>query len=135
MAHHQRCLHCHNHLYCRDCGAAIEIEAAHPGAVGERHEWVAFDPTRRNAWATQRGRILQVMKDHHPFKFLLAREMSGMIGISANQTCTRVGELAAQGLVRRTGKERLTDTNTPADEWKLTDEGLWLFRRVIPRQP
>jgi hypothetical protein len=135
MAHHLRCPHCDLHLYCRDCGKAIDADAHISGAVGERHEWVAFDPTRRNAWATQRGRILQVMKNHHPWKFLLAREMSVMIGISANQTCTRVGELAAQGLVRRTGKERPTDTNTPADEWRLTDEGLWLFRRTIPRQP
>lgn len=106
-----------------------------PGAVGERHAWVAFDPGRRNVWNTQRGRILTVMKNHHPIKFLVAREMADLIGVSPNQTCTRVGELASQGLVRRTGKVRKTDTNTPADEWRLTDEGLWLFRRTIPRQP
>jgi ADP-ribose pyrophosphatase YjhB (NUDIX family) len=74
---------------------------------------VAFDPARRNAWKSERGRILLVMRRHHP-NALLAREIWTLIGGhgSPNQTCTRLGELLAQGLVERTGIERLTETGT-----------------------
>jgi hypothetical protein len=133
VAYHLRCPHCAHDLYCRDCDEPIDAEAHIPGQVGTRHVKVPFDPTRRNAWNRERGRILTVMKAYHPWKFLVARELCTLAqGSTPNQTCTRLGELHAQGLVERTGTRRLTETDTPADEWRLTSEGLRLFRRVIP---
>ena len=134
MPYHLKCPKCTHPLYCRDCGEPIDAEASFPGAVGGRHQSVAFDPDRRNAWKTERGRILLVLRGLHPHTFPLAREIAEKLGSeSPNQICTRLGELCAQGLVERTGRERLTSTGTPADEWKLTAEGLRLWRRYVPR--
>jgi len=101
----------------------VNVEDDIPGAVGERHGAVPFDPRRRASWKTERGMILMLMSNH-PRIHYLAREMAEILGRNPNQTCTRVGELAAQNLIERTGRERLTSTGTPADEWQLTDVGI-----------
>lgn len=131
MAHHIHCAHCAALLYCKACGQPADADAAMPGAVGKRHKTAAFDPHRKDAWLAERGRILLAMYDADcRGEFLLARELWSLTskGGSPNQTCTRLGELAAQGLVRRTGRERDTTTGSPADEWMLTDPGRAIVR-------
>lgn len=134
MSYHLRCPHCTVLLYCRSCDEAIDSDASIPGAVGKRHTAVPFDPDRRRAWERERGRILLAMADAHPHKFLLARELWALTSNrgSPNQTCTRLGELASQGLVRRTGVERETETGAPADEWMLTGMGLTMVSHKVP---
>lgn len=147
MSYQLACPKCIARLECAACGEPINDDSLVPGQVGRRHTLVPFDPQRRNAWNTQRGRILKILSHYHP-QPLLAREMSKYVGVSPNQTCTRVGELCALGLVMRNGQERPTETNTPADEWVLTPNGMRLCgittalptppplkrKRVIPRQ-
>jgi hypothetical protein len=148
MSYQLDCPKCFANLHCASCGEPINDDSAFPGQVGRRHPLVAFDPRRRNAWNTQRGRILKILSHYHP-QPLLAREMSKHVGVSPNQTCTRVGELCALGLVMRTGHERPTETNTPADEWVLTPNGMQICgvtvsppppplvrtKRIVRRQP
>lgn len=109
-------------MYCLDCAEPFNAEDAIPGQVGARHPAVAFDPDRRNAWKTQRGLM---MLDLDLYPGALCREIwqRGGWNCGPNQICTRMGELAAQGLVERTGRERFTETDTPADEWTLTVAG------------
>ena len=76
---------------------------------------------------------MRVMYDALP-DLLLAREISDKIGISHNQVNTRLGELRTMGLTCWPGSWRHTVTNSPAFENQLTDQGLRLFRRTIPRQ-
>jgi hypothetical protein len=133
MAYHLRCPKCTQHLYCSHCGEPIDADAHIPGQVGKRHTFTPFNPAKRSSWAAERGRILKALKANHPTP-MVAREIWALTHLngSSNQTCTRLGELNAEGLAMRSGGQHLTETNTPADEWVLTPAGLHLFRRILP---
>ena len=133
MTYHLRCGHCDERLYCEHCGEPVEADDPIPGQVGSRHSAVVFDPTRRKAWDTQRGRILLDLYSHEP---ALCREIWPRIGISSsNQVCTRMGELGALGLTQRTGVERPTETGTPADEWVLSRQGREMVESANGNRP
>lgn len=129
MAHHIRCAHCEERLFCRNCGHAVDAPDHIPGAVGKRHTMTPFDPTRRGIWARERGRILLIMRDAYPFESLNSGEIAKADGKEdANQTCIRLGELCAQGLVKRTGMRSESPKGALADQWELTAAGLAMFR-------
>lgn len=128
MGYHQRCSHCGVKLHCDSCGAPVD-DGLQPGQVGQHHQMVPFDPQKRKAWETQRGRILILMHQARP-NLLLAREIADKIGISPNQVNTRLGELKTMGLTFWPGSKRHTETGSPAFENQLTRAGLRLFHRI-----
>lgn len=122
--YHQRCEHCHERLFCRDCGTAVDtFSLRNPGQVGKVYPAMAFNPDNERSWNTQKGRILQVMAGTHP-RGWLAREMGYEIGTTHNQANTRLGELRTAGLVMWNGIERQTETHNLAHEFTLTQSGL-----------
>jgi predicted ArsR family transcriptional regulator len=72
------------------------------------------------SFGSRREQILALLREHGPLALF---EIASMMGLGDHQLSGRLGAMGDEGLIRRTGKQRLKpSTGCPCDLWEFVTD-------------